>query len=68
MPSHALITLGTLLLLSLTVAGCSMTTVSNGSNLTCTSFTPITWSTKDTPQTIKQVKQHNAGWKAVCNV
>lgn len=67
MQLRVLTTLGTLVGLSLIVAGCSQTTASSGvTRLTCTSFPPITWSDKDTPETVRQVKQHNAGWKAVC--
>lgn len=32
----------------------------------CRSFEPVTWSAKDTPETIKQIKAHNAAWAAVC--
>lgn len=33
----------------------------------CASFQPITWSSKDTPQTIREAKAHNAAGKAVCH-
>lgn len=32
----------------------------------CRSFEPVTWSATDTPETIKQIKAHNAAWMAVC--
>ena len=32
----------------------------------CAAFEPIRWSAKDTDRTIRQVKEHNAAWKAVC--
>ena len=32
----------------------------------CSAFDPIRWSAKDTDETIRQVKGHNAAWKAVC--
>jgi hypothetical protein len=27
---------------------------------------PIRWSKKDTDDTIRQAKEHNAAWKAIC--
>ena len=33
----------------------------------CTAFVPITYSVlRDTPDTITQVRQHNATWVALC--
>ena len=32
----------------------------------CQSFSGIYWSSKDTPKTVEQVKEHNAAWKALC--
>ena len=32
----------------------------------CTVFKPIYWSKDDTLDTAKQVREHNAAWKAVC--
>jgi len=32
----------------------------------CQSFKPITWSKHDTVLTAKQVKEHNAAFKALC--
>ena len=32
----------------------------------CTVFGPIYWSAKDTDDTIKQVKEHNAAGKELC--
>lgn len=29
-------------------------------------FKPITWSKKDTPLTVAQIKEHNAAWGAIC--
>lgn len=67
MQSNGLTKLATILFLSLTVAGCTTTMGSSGpTKLTCTSFPPISWSGKDTPETVKQVKAHNAARKAVC--
>lgn len=32
----------------------------------CKSFVPISWSTKDTDQTIREVKAHNGVWDTLC--
>ena len=32
----------------------------------CLAFQPVRWSSRDTVQTISQVKQHNAVWKELC--
>lgn len=58
----------TLLLVSLT--GCATTTVSNAPSVLCApsgALKPITWSDRDTDDTIAQIKEHNAVWKAVCS-
>lgn len=35
-------------------------------DVACSSFEPIRWSVQDTDQTIAQVKEHNAAWRALC--
>lgn len=64
----------TALALTLMLAGCSTTTGFGGTDargvamtrtaldLVCVTFPPISWSMRDTPETIAQVKAHNAGW------
>jgi hypothetical protein len=57
--------------------GCTTTTGSSATDtpvgladagsLACGAFQPITWSTRDTDQTIRQVKAHNASFVAVCS-
>lgn len=32
----------------------------------CQVFEPIRWSRRDTPETVRQVKEHNASWQALC--
>jgi hypothetical protein len=33
----------------------------------CSAFRPITYSAaKDTPETVAQVRKHNAAWEALC--
>lgn len=59
-----------LLTLLLILPGCATTTGSVATDALagspCSAFEPIRWSTKDTDETIRQVKGHNAAWKAVC--
>lgn len=52
--------LGLLLLLS--AAGCAKTT-----DTACVAFQPIRYSpSRDTVETVTQVRQHNAAWKELC--
>ncbi len=32
----------------------------------CPAFEPIAWSAADTPETIRQAKEHNAAYAALC--
>lgn len=32
----------------------------------CLAFRPVSWSTRDTPETVGQIREHNAAWDAVC--
>ena len=51
----------------LILQGCATTTGSAGTDaVVCAAFEQIRWSKKDTDETIRQVKGHNAAWKAVC--
>lgn len=50
----------------LLLTGCATTMGSGGTKAACSSFTPIGWSSKDTTETIREIKAHNAAWKAVC--
>lgn len=65
---HVLLKRATLLLMPFAMAGCATTTASVAptTDLSCRVFTPITWSAKDTDQTITGVKIHNAVWTAIC--
>jgi hypothetical protein len=38
----------------------------NGEDWPCLAFRPITWSRKDSDKTIRQVREHNAVWEALC--
>lgn len=33
----------------------------------CTAFVPIGWVDGDTDETIQEIKEHNAAWKALCS-
>lgn len=57
-----------ILLLGILQASCATTTASSvpTDRVACGSFEPIYWSAKDTPQTVAQVKEHNAAGKAIC--
>jgi hypothetical protein len=51
----------------LILPGCVTTTGSAGNDaVACSAFEPIHWSAKDTDDTIRQAKEHNAAWRAVC--
>jgi hypothetical protein len=51
----------------LILPGCATTTASVGTDaVACSAFEPIRWSKKDTDGTIRQIKGHNAAWKATC--
>lgn len=52
----------------LTLQGCVTTTASVETDaVACSAFEPIRWSAKDTDETIRQAKEHNAAWNAVCS-
>jgi hypothetical protein len=56
-----------LLTLLLILPSCATTTVSVGTDaVACSAFEPIRWSSWDTDETIRKVKEHNAAWKAIC--
>ena len=51
----------------LILPGCVTTTGSAGNDaVACAAFEPIRWSANDTDETIRQAKEHNAAWRAVC--
>jgi hypothetical protein len=57
-----------LLMPLLILPGCVTTTGSVKTEaVACGAFEPISWSAKDTNDTIRQVKEHNAAWRAVCS-
>ena len=53
--------------LLLILPGCVTTTGSVGTDaVACSAFEPIRWSAKEINDTIRQVKEHNAAWRALC--
>lgn len=40
--------------------------VNRGANF-CEIAKPISWSTKDTPETVREIKEHNAVWHKLCD-
>lgn len=32
----------------------------------CLAFRPVSWSSRDTQETVGQIREHNAVWDAVC--
>lgn len=48
-------------------SGYATTTASVGNDaVACSAFEPLRWSSKDTDDTIRQVKEHNAAWVSIC--
>jgi hypothetical protein len=46
---------------------CVTTMASGGTtDVSCHAFEPIRWSRHDTDETIRQAKEHNAAWSALC--
>ena len=60
-----------LLLTPLLILPACATTGSAGndalSSSPCAAFEPIRWSAKNTDETIRQAKEHNAAWAVVCS-
>lgn len=64
--SRKLPKLAMLLLLTLALENCSTTTGIGAIDGGCRAFKPIRWSKTDTPDTVLEVKAHNAAWLANC--
>lgn len=64
---HALM----LLPLVLTTAGCQTTTLTDATDVTvglyCRLDRPVTYSSRDTPPTVREIREHNARYHAVCD-
>lgn len=53
----------------LAITGCKTTdtvAIEPGADTFCRIARPITWSTRDTPETAREVKEHNAAYKRLC--
>lgn len=60
-----------LLVLMPLIASCQTMDINENNSETgwsCLAFLPITWSQSDTPETILQIKEHNAVFAALCDV
>lgn len=44
----------------------SAPTKEDATKVACESFGPLYWSKKDTPQTVAQIKEHNAVGEKIC--
>lgn len=54
------------LALALSLGGCGVT-LTTGTDASCRAFTTITFSgANDTAETVAQVREHNAAYRAVC--
>ena len=60
----ALWLLGGLLIILLTACE---TIPTGATDVSCSAFHPMTFSSRDTEATIKQVREHNAAWRAICD-
>lgn len=71
--SELMLPVGLLMSATLILTACVKTTGTGGIDLnvaaarvTCEALRPISWSTKDTDETIREIKSHNAAWTELC--
>ncbi len=50
----------------LILAACQTTTPTAVTDTSCLAMEPITYSRKDTPPTVAQIRQHNAAYDVLC--
>lgn len=62
----ALSALVALVSLSSLLTGCQTMTPTVVTDTSCDAYEPITWSSKDTPETIHQVREHNKVYDELC--
>lgn len=55
-----------LLAMPLILAACQTTTQTSVIDTSCLAIEPITYSRRDTAETVTQIRQHNAAYKALC--
>lgn len=53
-----------LLCLTPSLSACARST--KGTDVSCLVFEPITYSSRDTPETVGQVEAHNVRWERLC--
>ena len=64
---HKLILLLALgVMLSLMLTACETTPTAEVIDTSCSAFKTISWHNSDTPQTINEIRKHNAAWRALC--
>lgn len=56
----------TLMMLGTVLASCSQTTLIGETDGYCSVFPNITYSSRDTPETVQQIVKHNAGRDRLC--
>lgn len=67
MRSRKVLPLAAALSSALTLAGCATTGLQGTNAVPCESLAPITWSRKDTKETVRQVVGYNAVGKEDCH-
>lgn len=68
-PSRALLRLA-VASLPVLLTGCATMTPTAGTSvspLVCEAWRPVTWSSRDTDQTIREARANNAAWEAYCD-
>jgi len=53
-------------MLSTTLTACE-TTQTGVIDTSCTAFVQIKFSSRDTPETVREIREHNAAWAALCD-
>ena len=53
--------------LSMTLIACAPIQITGITDNSCRAFEPISFDgEEDTPDTIKEIREHNAAWRAIC--
>ncbi len=48
------------------MTGCQTMTPIGGTDTSCLAYEAISYSRKDTPETVRQIRRHNASYDALC--
>lgn len=62
-----LIRLVTMMMVLGVISACTTPSVQS-TRVACEAFRPVTWSRTDTPETVAEVKGHNAAYGALCGI